>query len=587
MDRRHFLKSASALPIVAGLSPSALAAPAPAGQLTPPRAQSNSGPLYDRFQLTLDRVLRGDAPSYNEEFVLADVRPAPERRFTEYSGDVSGRYIGALAVAARAYGVQIPQLADLVNKVIALQKPDGYFGSSFHYENPGDLDMALLWGNGRLLVGLLEYYQLSHAPEVLASSKRIGDFLARIGPMMLSAQIRSAFGAQHFASSYICWTQQTEGLALLYAETKDERYSKLAEKIAAVTQRLPGDHAHGYLTSLRGIMVLYDQTRDATLLKRCEDAWQDITASKDLLITGGVPEGWSPNNHRTEGCGEADWVRLNLALWRATHNDKYLTMADRAIFNEFAFNQYATGDFGHRVYTETGLPAAGAVRAWWCCTLHGLRCFPDIHDATLSMHRGAIRYELPLDAHMETDTFAAIAESNLANDGTIRLRILRAPKTPTTLLIRKPAWAQQTVADLNGAGKLLALEEGYLGAERIWSAGDQVAIRYEMKLTQQAAAPGRTAFWFGPWLLGASSNRNPSFFNELTEENKLLGDERSAQIVAARPFDVPVAAHAFRFAQAEYPDQPGTVTLSPIAEQTGQTTASWELRFLAGPDAKA
>jgi hypothetical protein len=41
---------------------------------------------------------------------------------------------------------------------------------------------------------------------------------------MLSAEIRAAFGAQHFASSYICWMQQTEGLANLYAVTKDERY---------------------------------------------------------------------------------------------------------------------------------------------------------------------------------------------------------------------------------------------------------------------------------------------------------------------------------------------------------------------------
>src|SRR5208282_2434056 len=103
-------------------------------------------------------------------------------------------------------------------------------------------DLALLWGNGRLLVGLLEYYRLKPSDAVLTSCKRLGDWLVRIGPLMLSSETRAEFGAQHFASSYICWMQQTEGLALLYAATKDERYRKLAEQIAAVIERRPGDH---------------------------------------------------------------------------------------------------------------------------------------------------------------------------------------------------------------------------------------------------------------------------------------------------------------------------------------------------------
>ena len=214
-------------------------------------------PIRTRFDLTLERALHGDSPSFTEEFLLADVRPTPERRFTEYSGDLSGRYIGALATAAQTYGLQFPSLDALVAKVIALQKPDGYFGIGFHYDKPTDGDMALLWGNGRLLVGLLEYYRLRPSPAVLAACTRLGDFLVRIGPMMLSTEMREAFGAQHFASSYICWMQQTEGLSNLYVVTKDERYRKLAGEIAAVMERRPSDHVHGYLTSLRGVMDLY------------------------------------------------------------------------------------------------------------------------------------------------------------------------------------------------------------------------------------------------------------------------------------------------------------------------------------------
>jgi DUF1680 family protein len=539
--------------------------------------------MHDRYELTLQRVLKGDSPAFTDEFLLADVRPSAERRFTDFSGDTSGRYIGALATATRVYGTEFSGLDALVVKVIALQKPDGYFGSVFHYDKPTDEDLALLWGNGRLLVGLLEYYRIRPSAPVLAACRRIGDFLVRIGPLMLSSEIREAFGAKHFASSYICWTQQTEGLANLYEVTHDARYRKLAEEIAAVIERLPGDHAHGYLTSVRGVMDLHQVTADPHLLRQCEAAWQDIADSKDLLITGGVPEGWSPNNHRTEGCAEADWVRLNLALWKATGEAKYLSMAERAIFNELAFNQFATGDFGHRVYTETGLPAAGAVRAWWCCTLHGLRCFPDVQRSAFRVETGGVFLDLPIDGRVETAALSAVAESMLAQNGTVEIRITRASREPVALGIRKPDWADSVVIRLNGSEHELPLKNGYLDIERTWATGDRIEIQYRMQHRSVPCGSGRFAYFYGPWLLGASASENPDYFNELTIDNILFrpgnaplpGEERAAQ-----PFLVPIAATAFRYAPAEYPDQPGTVVLRAIAEQAGQATTSWELRLL-------
>lgn len=582
MNRRNFVKGAALLPLASRTGRLCAASLATGAHGTTSVQNLTGGPLQERFELTLRRVLQGDSPSYSEEFVLADVRPTPERRFTEYSGDVSGRYIGALATAAKVYGTEVQNLDPLVEKVIALQKPDGYFGSTFHYEKPTDADMALLWGNGRLLVGLLEYYQLRQSPQVLASSRRLGDFLVRVSPLMLSRQIRDDFGAQHFASSYICWTQQTEGLAKLYAVTRDDRYKQLAENIAAVIERRPGDHVHGYLTSLRGVMDLYAATGNPQLLSQCEAAWQDITTSKDLLITGGVPEGWSPNNHRTEGCGEADWVRLNLQLWKATGNAKYLSMAERAIFNELAFNQYTTGDFGHRVYTETGLPAAGAVRAWWCCTLHGLRCFPDIHSNVFRGESDGLRYDFALDARIETASLSAQAESSLATDRTVRIRITSAEKAPAIIGIRQPGWADNLQIRLNGAPVQSRQKDGFAIVNRAWTTGEVLQVRYEMRLKSSPGGEDRTAFWYGPWLLGAPASDNPNYFNEMTIENKLLGEGRPGPPPSGRnerPLSVPAAATIFRCTNAEYPDQPSTVQLRAIAEQAGQPTTSWELRF--------
>ncbi len=588
MDRRRFVQGAAFLPMAAAAARAESVWPRLEREHFESAAASAAG--MPRLDLTLQRVLKGQSPAYTEEFLLADVRPAPVRRFTEFSGDLSGRYIGALATATRVYGMEFPNLDRLVAKVIALQKPEGYFGAGFHAENLTDADLALLWGNGRLLVGLMEYHRLKPTEATLATCRRLGDWLVGIGPLMLSDRVRQQFGAQHFASSYICWTQQTEGLALLYAATRDERYRDLTVQIAGAIERRPSDHVHGYLTSLRGVMELHSTTQDARLLQQCETAWEDISASNDALITGGVPEGWSPNNHRTEGCGEADWVRLNLQLWSATRKARYLETAERAVFNELAFNQFATGDFGHRVYTDTGFSGAGAARAWWCCTLHGLRAFPDIDSNVFRVTEDGLSYEMPLQGRFTTDTLSAVAESSFEENGTVRIRIAAAKPGVHRLRVRKPAWAEKMTLHANGPGGLAEEKDGYASIERAWNPGDSVEVQYAMKLRTNSGPDSRVSYWFGPWLLSAAAADNPAYFNELTTENRLqVGRERPlpSDRQSRNAFCVPIAAVTVPCAFAEYPDQPGSVTLRAIAEQAGQNTTAWEMRFLPGQEANA
>ncbi len=423
---------------------------------------------------------------------------------------------------------------------------------------------------------------------MLASCKRLGEFLLRIAPLMLSKEIREEFGAAHFASSYICWTQQTEGLANLYAITHDDRYKSLTEQIAAVIERRPGDHVHGYLTSLRGVMDLYSATSDKSLLQQCETAWQDVAQSQDLLVTGGVPEGWSPNKHRTEGCGEVDWLRLTLMLWHATSNPKYLEMAERTLFNELALNQFSTGDFGHRVLTETGISGDGAARAWWCCTLHGLRYFPDAQSSAFHGESGTLSYDIPIDSHIHNGTVAnatlsAVASSSLARDGSVRITIKRSGNAVESLRIRKPAWAESLTIRLNGSAVDSPTDSGYAEIKRRWRPGDIVTVHYAMSLKTTTGEKNRTAFFYGPWLLGASAVDDPFYFNDLTLENKLNVADDHATTTPLNPnrsFTVPIAAKTIRYTPAEFPNQKLTVTLRAVAEQTGMPTTAWEMRFL-------
>src|SRR5215472_1229840 len=177
MNRRKFIAASVAFSFAAQ-------AAMPEGQAHPAERESRAAaldrPLFDRYRLTSARVLEGARPAYTQEFLLEDLRGAPGRRFTNFSGDLSGRWIGALAACSGSFGEDFPVLGEFVKKALPLQHPEGYFGKSFNAEHPADDDLALLWGNGRLLVGLMEYYSLHHDAGTLAAARRLGDFLVAI-----------------------------------------------------------------------------------------------------------------------------------------------------------------------------------------------------------------------------------------------------------------------------------------------------------------------------------------------------------------------------------------------------------------------
>jgi len=579
MNRRHFLTGAAAVAI-----PARRAAMPMEVTAALQRREESSGaspstePIMDRYRLTLNRVLHETGPAYTSEFLLEDIRATSGRRFTDFSGDVSGRWIGALSAAAAMYKQEFPVLDEVVHHTIALQHPEGYFGKTFHFDHPNDEDMALLWGNGRLLVGLMEYYTLKRDPAVLRSAEKLGDFLLRIGPNFNSMKLANEFNASHFAYSYICWTQQTEGLAALYAATKDTRYRDLCAAISERIERRAGDHVHGYLCSLRGTVNLYNATGDRAHLQRVEAAWQDVVHSGDILVTGGVPEAWSPKKKRTEGCAECDWLRLNLALWQATGNAMYLNTAERVLLNEFAMNQFSTGDFGHALLSELGTPAIVQVRAWWCCTLHGLRAFPDIHRNVFRVDGEEIFYDLPVDGHIETAEISVQATSHLASDGTVRIHA-KTVSPRHTLTLRKPSWARDLNVFVNGRtvdGRTVTNMK----------AGDVVTTKYAMELREDVLATTesmaqRKLFFYGPWLLGAASEVNPGYFNELHPENKLIASSaHPANEKADSRFDVPIAATTVAYIPAEFPEQPSHMELRAVAEQTSIGPTQWEMAFL-------
>jgi DUF1680 family protein len=194
-----------------------------------------AGELTARFDLTLKRVLHGGPPQYTEPFLLADVVPHDTRRFTNFSGDLSGRYLGALAISRPRRDEAGAPLEGFISAILEHQKSDGHFGDPMGRLAIEDDDMARLWGNGRLLIGLLEYYRETPRPEVLQAARALGDFLIAVAPRFNDAAVERAYSQRKFAVGYVCWTQNIEGLVALSRESKDRRYLELAARMAERT----------------------------------------------------------------------------------------------------------------------------------------------------------------------------------------------------------------------------------------------------------------------------------------------------------------------------------------------------------------
>ena len=556
--------------------------------------QLQAGDLTQRFELTLQRVLQGGPPAYTSELLLADVIPENTRRFTNFSGDLSGRYVGALALASRQTGKAPDKLHRLVNQILRRQKPDGHFGDPMGLTEMADDDMARLWGNGRMLIGLLEYYAVDPRPEVLEAARRIGDFLVSVAPRFNSGSVQRFFSDGRFATGYICWTQNVEGLAELYKQTSDDRYLELASEMAARISRHPSQHSHGFLATLRGILELARVTGDERYLQQVEREWESLVESDNLLVQGAIPEAFAPSIERDEGCSEADWLRLNLELWRETSDSKYLEQAERTLFNEFFLNQFSSGDFGHVSLRETGI-GSDTARAWWCCTLHGLRAFPAVFDSVFRSDGEKLFYELPLDGEGSLEGLRVAASSLLEKNGSIRLTITVSDSKRRTISIRVPEWAAKLEVHAPPNAEMAGPQGGYLSLTGAWEVGDEVVLDYHFR-TRLETHPSRsdyTAVFRGPWLLAVDEANSPYFFDEPYAHNRVelsnldVGREAehppsatSAAALTSADFTVPVARRELEWIPAGYQTQRQQANLRPVAERTASPQPSrWEFWF--------
>jgi DUF1680 family protein len=449
-------------------------------------------------------VARLAKPPYTVPWLRADVSFEINRIFTNYSGDVSGRFLELASLTTPPGQTSPPALSEMLKTVVRYQKPDGHFGAEVDLAKPlkqGSAPITMLWGNARLLVGLVTAAQRFGDKDLLAAARRLGDYYVNTADSLCNPAREAEFCSSGTSGEgySCCYFPAIEGLAMLFRATQDNRYLAQAERMAEFLtrfDRLPVDHSHGNLCAWRGILELYAITGKRTYLDRAQAKWEAAMQGGFVWPLGGVGEHWHISFMGDEGCSQSDWLRFNLDLWRFTGQTRYLDVAQRLLENQYAMNQCPNGGYGMtRLDNEPGGPIAAIEKTeeWpFCCSFHGpLGLYFLKGYLAAGSERGVIvnfpyDFVAPVKAAGREWAVAVRSQPDYVG-GRTRMVIELSPRDKSSvarrLWVRMPAWASSTnVAVGTAAAAPAVAEEGYLRIEHNFKAGDKVTVEFQNTL---------------------------------------------------------------------------------------------------------
>lgn len=484
------------------------------------------------------------------------------RPFKNYSGDISGRYLQLMAMLSGGNKNYHPQLAAFLQELPKLQQQDGHFGwANINWNDTIDFRatepkmMPALWGNGRMLCALVQAYQTFKSPELLNSAKKLGDFYITIGKRFNDKSRKAEFisGDTYAAAFVTCYFNAMEGLAQLYAVTKEAKYLKIAEDMAAFYNEfdvLPVEHAHGMLCNQYAMALLYEETGKKAYLEKIEKRWDDLVEGGYVNPAGGLPEGATFKSMQDEGCAEADWLRFNLKLNEITGNNKYLDMAERLLWNHYLANQKSSGGYGTRFLLGDQHGIYGFAKynleATWCCDFHCVLGFQVLKPLLAVSSGDEIRINFPLsfDATLNVAGNQWNIQSGLTEgkgDGVIyqqTVALKGSKDRQTKISFRLPEWATGfTATTADGTSIAFEPKGGFWVSKEPLRSGSSIVISYkgglvfENRNCQPLKIPanvytGKVVLRYGPQLLSLDGVKNMPVLllntDSIQVENNLL-----------------------------------------------------------------
>ncbi len=393
-----------------------------------------------------------------------------------WGADQFGRWIETVSAMSSYLKRDIKELDEVLGFFLKEQKETGSFSSQ--------KSRKTWWGASKAMMGLLRCYTDHKDAAALKAAERLAGFYLDNRP------IKDHHGGLE------------EGLVRLWDITGDKRYLELAGELYEDIDRkfgYPADdesvrgnklvfdtvdinhHTHSYLTGIRGCVDLHIATGKKEYLEFAEDIWRDV-AGHNMWVTGGISEGSGyAFETRDETCPTADWLMLNLQLWKVTGDVKYIETAERVLLNHLFFDQDHSGGFvSYRSIEEDKTGAIRDIVAWFCCSMHGGKALLEAasHIYTYDDEGIDVNFFMPSEALLDL----AGREICIKQGGDILsgicISVKAGGKSRFSLNLRVPEWSGPLRVELNGKKLEVTEKRGYFSIGREWG-NDTLKIFFE------------------------------------------------------------------------------------------------------------
>lgn len=490
----------------------------------------------------LDKLIENRITS---AFAQTEIFGEAERAFYEKIDDQKaplglwqGEFWGKLAISAARvcrYKQDDPALKAFLSasahRILATRREDGYIGTYKNDElifHAGIADGRRimgwscdwnwnLWCRKYTLWGLLEIYQLTEEPEILAGAVRFADqLLATIENLHTRVTLTGTFFG--VASGSIM-----KPMLLLYELTGFDRFLTFCETIAddwehrdddcaaLIKNALAGKPVHLWNRSILspegrriettqkayetmscfdGILELYRVTGRPELLQAAERFWELLMDYEyNVLFSVGFNDLFmfasSVEDAASEPCDVIHFLRLSSELYKLTADPRYMDVFELAYLNPLQAAIRFDGTWGARCVRGTfthmnAVPQAG-MKYNHCCVDNAPRGFLNGAECAAACDDEGIRLNLFLPAEITLRQKKAGLVHLTVSDGayqTGRVTVTAACENDTHLFLRLPPWSRTVSVERDGRTETFA--PGGIACLPLKAGTNELQLRFEL-----------------------------------------------------------------------------------------------------------
>jgi uncharacterized protein len=397
----------------------------------------------------------------------------------------------------------------------------------------------------KMMAGLRDAYHLCGNKTALEVEKRFADWLEGIVTPLNDEQVQKMLRCEHGGIS--------ETLADLYADTKDERYLKMArifyqkaflDPMKEGIDILPGKHCNTNIPKLISLSRLYELTGDTSDRSAAEFFWNTVVKHHSYVTGGnGNKEYFGPadslrnrlGDETTESCNVYNMLKLTEHLFEWNASAKTADFYERALFNHILSTQ--NPEDGHVTYNLSlgmgGFKDFQDPEWFTCCIGTGMENHSK-YGKNIYYHNN---HELFLFQFLSSELtwkekgLKLVQTTRYPEEQGTSLVFTCEKPVKLTLQIRYPYWAKQGIEiTINGTREKVVQQSGsFVPITRKWETGDKVEVKipFTLRLEPMPDDSNRVAVMYGPLVMAGdlgpvkdSASTNVNYVPVLLIENR-------------------------------------------------------------------